>query len=152
MSTREHRHRIRILRLCRGACRGEILTRTQINNPSDIKTHLGKLMTEKLICILKILMNEKKNWAQEKKGTFSQPGHKGWCLSTTWGLSVHVPDCQHLASFFFYTSFAELQLSGIRENIPVTGSQVSRIRRLTHAIQPMHTLTRHTSHAEELPG
>ena len=91
VSTREHRHRIRILRLCRGACRGEILTRTQINNPSDIKTHLGKLMTEKLICILKILMNEKKNWAQEKKGTFSQPGHKGWCLSTTWGLSVHVP-------------------------------------------------------------
>jgi len=25
----------------RGACRGEILTRTQINAPSDIKTHLG---------------------------------------------------------------------------------------------------------------
>jgi len=24
----------------RGACRGEILTRTQINGPSDIKTHL----------------------------------------------------------------------------------------------------------------
>jgi len=27
----------------RGACRGEILTRTQINAPSDIKTHLGRL-------------------------------------------------------------------------------------------------------------
>jgi len=25
----------------RGACRGEILTRTQINAPSDIKSHLG---------------------------------------------------------------------------------------------------------------
>jgi len=25
----------------RRACRGEILTRTQINAPSDIKTHLG---------------------------------------------------------------------------------------------------------------
>jgi len=25
----------------RGACRGEILTITQINAPSDIKTHLG---------------------------------------------------------------------------------------------------------------
>jgi len=27
----------------RGACRGEILTITQINAPSDIKTHLGGL-------------------------------------------------------------------------------------------------------------
>jgi len=27
----------------RGACRGEILTRTQVNAPSNIKTHLGGL-------------------------------------------------------------------------------------------------------------
>jgi len=34
-------------------------------------------------------MNEKSGLQQ--KGHFSHPGQKGWCLSTTRGLSVHVP-------------------------------------------------------------
>ena len=38
----------------RGACRGEILTRTQINAPSYIKTHLGGIDDrERVIFILK---------------------------------------------------------------------------------------------------
>ena len=38
----------------RGACRGEILTRTKINAPSDIKTHLGGIDDrERVIFILK---------------------------------------------------------------------------------------------------
>ena len=36
-------------------------------------------------------MNEEKIWLQQK-GHFSHPGQKGRCLSTTRGLSVHVPD------------------------------------------------------------
>src|SRR4029434_251814 len=35
-------------------------------------------------------MNEEKIWLQQK-GHFSHPGQKGRCLSTTRGLSVHVP-------------------------------------------------------------
>ena len=36
-------------------------------------------------------MNEEKIWLQQK-GHFSHPGQKGRCLSTTRGLSVHVPE------------------------------------------------------------
>jgi len=42
-STEWRRRREAGARERRGACRGEILTRTQINALSDIKTHLGGL-------------------------------------------------------------------------------------------------------------
>jgi len=52
----------------RGACRGEILTRTQINAPSDIKTHLGGIDDSHFYSL--ILMNEKKG-APAKRALFS---------------------------------------------------------------------------------
>jgi len=73
----------------RGACRGEILTRTPINAPTDIQAHLGGL-DDRLFFILKYLLMKKKSGLQ-LKGHFSHPGQKGWCLSTTRALSVHVP-------------------------------------------------------------
>jgi len=67
----------------REACRGEILTRTQINAPLEIKTHLGGI-DDGVIFILKIL------WAPAERAVFSSR-QKGRSLSTTRGLSVHMP-------------------------------------------------------------
>jgi len=41
-------------------------------------------------------MNEKRGLQQ--KGHFSHPGQRGWCLSTTRALSVHVPAYTYLLS------------------------------------------------------
>jgi len=49
-------------------------------------------MTEKIICLLQILINEEKIGLQQK-GPFSHTGQKSRCLSTTRGLSVHAPVC-----------------------------------------------------------
>jgi len=54
----------------RGACRGEILTRTQINAPSDIKTHLGGI-DDKVFFILKYLLMKRK-CGSSQRGTFLQ--------------------------------------------------------------------------------
>jgi len=50
----------------------------------------GKLMTERVIFILKYLLMKKEIGLQQK-AHFSHPGQKGRSLSTTRGLSVQVP-------------------------------------------------------------
>jgi len=47
----------------------------------------------------------------QQKGHFSHPGQKGWCLSTTRGLSVHVPVCKYpTALFSLFPSLTELDV------------------------------------------
>jgi len=66
--------------------------------PRRILKHIwGDLMTERVTFILKygwILF-----FCLEQKGHFTHPGQRGWCLSTTRALSVHVPGLQHPRSF-----------------------------------------------------
>jgi len=38
----------------------------------------------------------KKKSGPQQKGHFSHPGQKGWCLSTTRGLSVHMPELTYI--------------------------------------------------------
>ena len=45
-----------------------------------------------------------------------------------------------------WCSYNETRSGGDSAMVEKQGSQVSRIRRETHAIQPMHTLKRHTSY------
>jgi len=54
-----------------GACRGEILPRTQINAPSDIKTHLGGIDDRESHFYSLILMNEVKKVSPAERALFS---------------------------------------------------------------------------------
>jgi len=58
----------------RRACRGEILTRTQMNASSDIQTHLGGI-DDRLIFIRKFLLMKKK-FISRKRGTFLIQGKR----------------------------------------------------------------------------
>jgi len=62
----------------------------KINAPSDIKTHLRGIDDGESNFYSSIIINEEKIWLQQK-GHFLIQGKRGWCLSTTWALSVHVP-------------------------------------------------------------
>jgi len=57
-----------------GACRGEILTRTQINAPSDIKTHCGTWWQRE-----KLVFFNTDEWRKclQQKGHFTHPGQRG---------------------------------------------------------------------------
>jgi len=84
-----------------GGARGRRMSggNSQINAPSDIKTHLGGLDDRESNLYSSILMNEKSGLQQ--KGPFTHPGQKGRSLSTTRGLSVHVPESSYSLHIVF---------------------------------------------------